>query len=39
MSTVVTIDDDFEQFDAFATEVILTSKEFERLNRYLGSRR
>ena len=37
MSTVVTIDDDFEQFDAFATEVILTSKEFERLNRYLGS--
>ena len=39
VSTVVTIDDDFEQFDAFATEVILTSEEFERLNRYLGSRR
>ena len=39
VSTVVTIDDDFEQFDAFATEVILTSEEFERLNRYLESRR
>ena len=37
VSTVLTIDDDFERFDAFATEVILTSKEFERLNRYLGS--
>ena len=36
VSTVVTIDDDFGRFDAFATDVILTSEEFERLNRYLG---
>jgi len=33
----VTIDDDFERFDAFGTEVILTPEESERLNRYLGS--
>ncbi|MBP1923498.1 putative nucleic acid-binding protein [Halorubrum alkaliphilum] len=39
VSTVVTIDDDLERFDAFETEVILTSEEFERLNRYLESRR
>ena len=37
VSTVLTIDDDFERFDAFETDVILTSEEFERLNRYLGS--
>jgi len=29
--TVVTIDDDFERFDAFETEVILTTEGFERL--------
>ncbi|MGM0683271.1 MAG: hypothetical protein ACQEUA_03635 [Halobacteriota archaeon] len=34
--TVVTIDDDFERFDAFETEIVLTPEEFERLNRYLG---
>ena len=39
VSTVLTIDDDFERFDAFETDVILTSEEFERLNRYLESRR
>jgi hypothetical protein len=35
VNTVLTIDDDFEQFDAFDTEVILSSREFSELNRFL----
>lgn len=33
--TVLTIDDDFERFDAFETEVILSPGEFEELNTFL----
>lgn len=35
VNTVVTIDDDFERFDAFATDVILSPDEFTELNRFL----
>lgn len=35
VNTVLTIDDDFERFDAFDTEVILTPDEFSKLNRFL----
>jgi predicted nucleic acid-binding protein len=35
VNTVVTIDGDFEQFDAFDTEVILSPEEFTELNRFL----
>ena len=35
MNTVLTIDDDFERFDAFDTEVILSADEFAALNRFL----
>lgn len=35
VNTVVTIDDDFERFDAFDTEVILSPDEFSELNRFL----
>lgn len=35
VSTVLTIDYDFERFDAFATEVILSPEEFSELNRFL----
>lgn len=35
VNTVLTIDDDFERFDAFGTEVILSREEFEALNEYL----
>lgn len=35
VNTVVTIDDDFERFDAFETEVILTADEFSELNDFL----
>lgn len=35
VNTVLTIDDDFERFDAFATEVILSPDEFSELNRFL----
>lgn len=34
--TVLTIDDDFERFDAFETEVILSRDEFEELNAFLS---
>lgn len=34
-STVLTIDDDFERYEAFDTEVILSSDEFNRLNSFL----
>lgn len=37
VNTVLTIDDDFERFDAFETEVILSPAEFRELNRYLGN--
>jgi predicted nucleic acid-binding protein len=36
VNTVLTIDTDFEQFDAFDTEVILSPTEFAELNRFLG---
>ena len=35
VNTVLTLDDDFERFDAFATEVILSPDQFEELNEYL----
>jgi len=35
VDTVLTIDDDFERFEAFDTEVILSRDEFRELNRYL----
>ncbi|WP_267161262.1 hypothetical protein [Halovenus salina] len=35
VNTVLTIDDDFDQFDAFETEVILSPAEFAELNRFL----
>lgn len=37
VNTVLTIDNDFEQFDAFATEVILSPEEFRELNDFLES--
>lgn len=37
VNTVLTIDDDFERFDAFETEVILSPDEFDELNRFLGN--
>lgn len=36
VNTVLTIDDDFERFDAFETEIILSASEFRELNQYLG---
>jgi len=36
VTTVVTVDDDFERFDAFDTEVILSPEEYRELNAYLG---
>ena len=36
VETVATIDDDFERFDAFDTEIVLSPDEFEVLNRFLG---
>ena len=36
VSTVLTIDDDFERFDAFETEIILSPDEFRELNEFLG---
>ena len=35
VSTVVTIDDDFERFDEFDTEVVLSPEQLRELNRYL----
>jgi len=37
VNTVLTIDDDFERFDQFDTEVILSSDEFSELNKFLGN--
>ena len=36
VNTVLTIDDDFERFDVFDTEVVLSPEEFSELNRFLG---
>ena len=36
VTTVLTIDDDFERFDAFETEIILSPDEFRELNAFLG---
>ena len=36
VNTVATIDDDFERFDAFDTEVILSPEQYRELNAYLG---
>jgi predicted nucleic acid-binding protein len=35
VNTVLTIDDDFEQFDEFETEIVLSPDEFRELNRFL----
>ncbi|WP_192928030.1 hypothetical protein [Halococcus salsus] len=35
VNTVLTIDDDFDRFDTFDTEIILSSDEFSKLNRFL----
>jgi predicted nucleic acid-binding protein len=35
VNTVLTLDDDFERFDAFATEVVLSADEFDELNEFL----
>lgn len=37
VNTVLTIDDDFERFDGFATEIILSPDEFRELNQFLES--
>jgi predicted nucleic acid-binding protein len=37
VETVLTIDDDFERFDAFETDVILSADEFAELNRFLST--
>lgn len=37
VNTVLTIDDDFDRFDAFDTEVILSPDQFIELNRFLGN--
>jgi len=36
VSTVLTIDDDFERFDAFETEMVLSPEKFRELNAFLG---
>lgn len=36
VKTLLTLDDDFERFDAFATDVILSPEEFRELDRFLG---
>jgi len=35
VNTVLTIDDDFQRFDEFDTEIILSPEEFTELNRFL----
>jgi predicted nucleic acid-binding protein len=37
VNTMLTIDDDFERFDAFDTEIILSPDEFRELNTFLGN--
>jgi predicted nucleic acid-binding protein len=36
VNTVLTLDEDFERFDAFDTEVVLSGEEFGELNAFLG---
>jgi len=36
VNTVLTIDNDFERFDAFETEMILSTEEFRELNEFLN---
>lgn len=36
-NTLLTIDDDFEQFEEFSTEVILSAEEFSALNDFIDS--
>lgn len=36
VNTVLTIDDDFERFDVFDTEIVLSPAEFSELNEFLG---
>ena len=36
VNTVVTIDNDFERFDTFDTEIILSPEQFRELNQYLS---
>lgn len=38
VNTVLTLDDDFERFDEFSTEVILSPAEFSELNEFLEDR-
>jgi len=38
INTVLTIDDDFDRFEAFATDVILSPAEFRSLNEFLEAR-
>jgi len=37
VKTVLTIDDDFDRFDAFDTEIVLSPDEFSELNEFLGN--
>ena len=37
VETVATVDDDFERFDAFDTELVLSPEEFAELDRFLGA--
>ena len=37
VNTVLTIDDDFDRFEAFTTEIILSPAEFNELNQFLDS--
>ncbi len=37
VNTVLTLDDDFKQFDAFETKIILSPAQFQQLNRFLES--
>ena len=37
VNTVLTIDDDFDRFEAFDTEIVLSPDEFSELNRFLGN--
>ena len=36
VNTVLTIDNDFDRFEAFDTEIVLSPAEFRELNRFLG---
>jgi predicted nucleic acid-binding protein len=37
VNTILTIDDDFERFDAFTTELILSPDDFRQLDAFLGN--